>query len=57
MVKVLDGRALNGRFWVFYGALTNVEFTLTVTDTETGRVRHYANAMGNFASAGDTSAF
>lgn len=56
-VKVLDGRALNDRFWVFYGALTNVEFTLEVTDTETGRQRVYRNPSGRFASAGDSDAF
>jgi len=38
LVKVLDGRALNDHFWVFYGSLTNVEFDLTVTDTVTGTV-------------------
>ena len=56
-VKVLDGRPLNDRFWVFYGSLTNVEFTLEVTDTETGRQRVYRNPSGHFASAGDTDAF
>jgi len=56
-VKVLDGRGLNDKFWVFYGSLTNVEFTLTVTDTATGRVRSYHNPKGAFASAGDTTAF
>jgi len=25
VIKVLDARAVNGRFWVFYGALSNVE--------------------------------
>jgi photosystem II stability/assembly factor-like uncharacterized protein len=56
-VKILDGRALNDRFWVFYGSLTNVEFTLTVIDTAAGRMRRYHNPSGAFASAGDTSAF
>ncbi len=56
VVKVLDGRPLNGRFWVFYGALSNVEFTLTVIDTETGRRRTYFNPAGGFASVGDTAA-
>ena len=32
-VKVLDGRAINGRFWVYFGALTDVGYTLRVTDT------------------------
>ena len=32
VVKALDGRAVNGYFWIFYGALSDVEYTLTVTD-------------------------
>jgi len=57
VVKVLDGRPLNGKFWVFYGALSNVEYTLTVTDTETGTVRTYRNPAGRFGGAADTGAF
>ena len=57
VVKALDGRSVNGKFWIFYGALSNVEYTLTVTDTETENVRTYTNPLGNFGSAGDTSAF
>jgi hypothetical protein len=57
MVKVLDGRAINGSFWVFYGALSNVEYTLTVTDTATGAERTYHNAPLQYASRSDTSAF
>jgi ELWxxDGT repeat protein len=57
VLKVLDGQAVNGRFWVFYGALSNVEYTLTVTDTMTGRIRTYTNPSGRFASIGDTLAF
>lgn len=57
VVKTLDARSINGHFWVFYGALTNVEFTLTVTDTVTGDVREFSNRLGRFASVGDTQAF
>jgi hypothetical protein len=57
VVKVLDGRSVNGKWWVFYGSLTNVEFTLTVTDTLTGQVRTYHNPLGQMASFADTSAF
>jgi hypothetical protein len=57
IVKVLDGRALNGRFWVFYGALSDVRYTLVVTDTATGAVRAYVNPQGHLASSADTSAF
>ena len=57
VVKVLDARAINGHFWVFYGALSNVGYTMRVTDTETGQVRVYTNPQGTFASIGDTTAF
>jgi hypothetical protein len=57
MVKVLDGRAVNSSFWVFYGALSNVEYTLTVTDTQTGAERTYHNAPLQLASRADISAF
>jgi hypothetical protein len=57
VVKVLDGRGLNGQWWVFYGALSNVQYTLTVTDTATGRTKTYTNPSGRFASTGDTAAF
>ena len=48
---------MNGKFWVFYGALSNVEYTLRVTDTATGKVKTYTNPAGRFASAGDSDAF
>jgi len=57
VTKVLDGRGLNGKFWLFYGALSNVEYTLTVTDTQTGAVKTYKNPLGQFGSVGDTGAF
>jgi hypothetical protein len=57
VIKVLDARAINGHFWVFYGALSNVEYTITVTDTETGAVHRYHNADGQLASVADTEAF
>lgn len=57
MIKVIDGREINDHFWVYYGSLSNVGFTITVTDTETGRRRVYNNPVGNFASVGDTRAF
>ncbi|HSF43775.1 MAG TPA: ELWxxDGT repeat protein [Thermoanaerobaculia bacterium] len=57
VVKVLDGRGVNGHVWVFYGALSNVEYTLTVTDTQTGLSHRYVNPSGHLASVGDTRAF
>ncbi len=57
VIKVLDGRGLNGKFWVFYGALSNVQYTITVTDTQTGAFKMYNNQSGTMASVADTSAF
>jgi len=57
LVKVLDGRQVNGHFWVFYGSLTDVRFTLKVTDTSTGAVKLYQGQQGLQTSGHDTSAF
>lgn len=56
-VKVLDARALDGRFWVFQGALSSVEYTVTVTDTMTGTRKTYTNPRGRFTSQGDMATF
>jgi ELWxxDGT repeat protein len=57
VIKILDGRPVNNKFWLFYGALSNVEYTLRVTDTQTGKMRTYTNPSGRFASVADTDAF
>jgi len=57
MVKVLDGRSVNGAFWVFYGALSNVAYRVTVRDTLTSAARTYDNRWGEMASVADTNAF
>jgi len=46
------------RYWVFLSATTNVEFVLTVTDTQSGFVRRYKNPLNNPAApVQDTDAF
>ena len=58
VVKVVDGRAVNNRFWVFAGGLTNVNVVITVTDTQTGATQTYTNPQGiAFQPIQDTSAF
>jgi len=57
VIKVLDGRTVNGRFWVFCGALSDVGYTITITDTETGAQKTYTNPEGTLASRADTEAF
>ncbi len=53
----MDGRTVNGKFWVYYGSLTHAQFTLTVTDTVTGAQKTYTNVQGQTTSAADTTAF
>jgi hypothetical protein len=57
VVKVLDGSGVNGHHWVFYGALSDVSYTITVTNRLTGASRIYTNPQGNLASEADTEAF
>jgi hypothetical protein len=45
-VKVVDGCSFNSRRWVFASGMTNVEVTMTVTDTVTGLTRTYTNPGG-----------
>ena len=51
LVKVLDGCTFNSHFWVFAAGTTNVEYTLTVTDTATGLSKSYFNPLGVSAAA------
>jgi hypothetical protein len=46
VIKVLDACGLSSNFWVYAGGLTNVEATVTVTDTTTGQTRVYLNPLG-----------
>lgn len=59
VIKVLDGRPVNGNIWVFFGALSDLEYTITVTDTdtETGAERIYFNPPFTLTSFADTTAF
>ncbi len=58
LIKVLDGCAINNRYWVFAAATTDVEYTLTVTDTTDGEHVEYFNTLGNASPAiTDTEAF
>jgi hypothetical protein len=56
-IKILDGRAFNGKFWVFYGSLTDFELTLTVLDVETQTSRTYTRPGGEACGEYDTDAF
>jgi plastocyanin len=61
LIKVLNGCPLTApppAYWVFFAATTNVELTLTVTDTQTGKVKVYFNPLNTSAPpVQDVSAF
>jgi photosystem II stability/assembly factor-like uncharacterized protein len=56
-VKLLDGTAINGEYWFFYGGLTNLGYTLTVTDFITGVRKTYTKPAGSECGGSDTEAF
>ena len=58
VVKVLDGCALNGHYWVFATGLTDVGVTTTVQDLRTGAEKSWMSPRGTlFEPIADTSAF
>ena len=58
MTKVLNGCAINQRWWMFTSGMTNVGVTLRVEDLETGRIRQYVQDPGEvYEPRLDTSAF
>jgi hypothetical protein len=60
MVDATGSPAFGGGFWFFHAPLTDVRYTLTVTDQRTGAVRMYSNGSsgpGQICGSADTSAF
>jgi len=56
VVKIINGTVVNGRWWVFYGSLTNQSYSIRITDTATGVWRMYYSPAAHCGSA-DTAAF
>jgi hypothetical protein len=56
VVKALDGRPLNGHFWILFGALTDQPYQVVVTDTVTGASKTYPSP-GALCGGGDISGF
>jgi hypothetical protein len=54
MVKMLD---FGDRIAVFYGTLSDLEYTLTIQDTVTGKIKTYTNPAGRFCGGLDNSGF
>ncbi|MGE5276725.1 MAG: PKD domain-containing protein [Acidobacteriota bacterium] len=58
-VKMLDARAIGQDFWLFWGGLTDLQYTLTVRDTVTGAVKVKHNPVTDSITClgADTSGF
>ncbi len=54
LVKTLD---FGDHVLVLYGTLSNLAYTLRVTETTTGRVKTYVNAANNYCGGLDSNAF
>ena len=46
LVKVINGCGLNDRFWVYAAGTTDVAWTMTVMDHETGETFTRSNPLG-----------
>ena len=57
LVKVLDGRPINGRWWVLAGALTDLALEVEVMDRESGQVRVFGRDGGDLCGFVDVEAF
>ncbi|REJ84228.1 MAG: hypothetical protein DWQ30_05675 [Acidobacteria bacterium] len=57
MAKVLDGCSINGHYWVFLAAATDLEHLVTVTEASTGLERTYQRPSGPSLAENDTLAF
>lgn len=58
LIHLFQGCGNNNNYWVFAAGLTNVEVTLTVTDTQTGQEKKFFNPLGMpFQPITDTEAF
>ncbi len=56
VVKALDATVLNGHYWFFFGALSDVEYWVQVTRTDTGEARVYYNPQGEICGLADVEA-
>ncbi|HUR80684.1 MAG TPA: fibronectin type III domain-containing protein, partial [Thermoanaerobaculia bacterium] len=58
VVRIQDARPFGlNRFDIYFGGMTDVEYTVSVTDTITGKVRQYRNPPGSVGGGVDRTSF
>jgi PKD domain. len=55
--KILDASTINQGYWLFFGGLTNFEYTVTVTDTTNGKTKDYFKPQGSTCGRNEAPAF
>ena len=59
LIKIINGCSLNGKYWVYFAAATDVGYIVTVRDTQSAApAKHYTNQLGTASPAvNDSGAF
>ncbi len=57
VLTMTDGRAANGKFWVYLGGLSRAAYKVKITDLSTGAEKVYSNPVGRLESRADRAAF
>lgn len=58
LLNVLDGCKVNGHYWLYFATISDVELTVKIRDTQTGRTWAYFNPAGSVpAPVRDVEAF
>lgn len=57
VVKMIDAREFDGHFWVFYGGLSDVKYSIQIEDLVTGETWQRVNPKGSICGGSDTAAF
>ena len=56
-LTMIDGRANNGKFWVYLGGLSSSGYRVRITDLSSGMAKTYTNPVGRLDSRADRMAF
>ena len=57
VVRIVDARPFAPRFDVYFGGMTDVEYTVTVKDTQSGLTKTYKNDPGKVGGGVDRISF
>ena len=57
LINIYNGESVNGFNWVYFSALSDVEYSVTITDTINNETKQYNNLQGNSSVILDNQAF